>query len=101
MDSAGSATLHGRVAVVTGAGGRCSIGTAICRALAGRGADVFFSHWKVHGEQVEALLGELRAAGVRADAAEVDLSLPDAPEGLLEAAEDRLGSPSILINNAA
>ncbi len=35
--------LSGRVAVVTGAGRRRGIGAAICRALAEKGADVFFT----------------------------------------------------------
>ena len=33
--------LSGRIAVVTGAGRRRGIGTAICRALADKGADIF------------------------------------------------------------
>jgi NAD(P)-dependent dehydrogenase (short-subunit alcohol dehydrogenase family) len=32
---------------------------------------------------------------------EIDLSLPESPERLLDAATERLGSPSILVNNAA
>ena len=91
--------LRGRVAVVTGAGHRRGIGAAICRALAEKGADVFFTYWRE--DRPEVLLEELRSVGVRAGVIELDLSLPDSPERLLDAAVERLGPPSILVNNAA
>ena len=47
------------------------------------------------------MLEELLAAGVRAEAMELDLSLPESPEQLLDAVAERLGLPSILVNNAA
>jgi len=102
--------LRGRVALVTGASRRRGIGTAICRALAGEGADIFFTHWvpfdrtQPAGEDPEtptALSEELRGMGVRAEGIELDLSLPDSPERLLDTAVERLGPISILINNAA
>jgi 3-oxoacyl-[acyl-carrier protein] reductase len=102
--------LRGRVALVTGASRRRGIGAAICRALAGEGADVFFTHWVTFdrtqpvGEEPEfpsELREELRGTGVRAESMEIDLSLPDAPEKLLDAVVERLGPPSILVNNAA
>lgn len=102
--------LSGRVALVTGVGRRRGIGAAICRALAARGADIAFSYWKPYDRKMpwesdeggaEALLGELRSMGVRAEGIEVDLSLPDSPERLLDAVAERLGPPSILVNNAA
>lgn len=102
--------LSGRVAIVTGASRRGGIGAAICRALAGRGADVLFTHWCAYDrdagegedpEGPETLLEELRALGVRAEEHEADLSLPETPEQVLDAAARRLGAPSILVNNAA
>lgn len=102
--------LSGRVAVVTGASRRRGIGAAICRALAGHGADVLFTHWRAYdrehgsGEDIEgpaALERELRAFGVRAVALEADLSRPDAHLRVLDATADRLGPPTILVNNAA
>jgi 3-oxoacyl-[acyl-carrier protein] reductase len=92
--------LRGRVAVVTGAGRRRGIGAAICRALAEKGADVYFTYWGEDEDRLEALLEELRGVGVRAEAIELDLSLPGSPERLLDAAVERLGPPSILVNNA-
>ena len=102
--------LRGRVALVTGASRRRGIGMAICHALAGKGADIFFTHWvpfdrtQPVGEEPEApaaLHKELRGMGVRAEDMEMDLSLPDSPERLLDAVTERLGPPSILVNNAA
>ena len=78
--------LSGRVALVTGVGRKRGIGSAVCRALASRGADVAFSYWRDYDRETpwaseedepEALLGELRAAGVRAEGVEADLSSPD------------------------
>jgi 3-oxoacyl-[acyl-carrier protein] reductase len=93
--------LRGRVAVVTGAGRRRGIGAAICRTMAEKGADVFFTHWNDGEREPETLLQELRDAGVRAETVELDLCLPESPERLLDMVVQRLGPPSILVNNAA
>jgi 3-oxoacyl-[acyl-carrier protein] reductase len=92
---------RGRVAVVTGAGRPRSLGTAICLALAANGADVFFTHWGADEAEPEALLERLREAGIRAEGMELDLSIPEFSEMLLDAAAERLGPPAILVNNAA
>jgi 3-oxoacyl-[acyl-carrier protein] reductase len=47
------------------------------------------------------VVGELTGAGVRAEAVEVDLSLAGSLGVLLDAVEERLGAPSILVNVAA
>lgn len=103
-------SLAGRVAIVTGASRRGGIGAAICRSLAGRGADVLFTRWRAYdrsegaGEDPdgpETLLDELRGLGARAEELEADLSLPETPQRVLDAAAKRLGPPSILVNNAA
>ncbi len=105
-----SLDLAGRVAIVTGASRRRGIGAAICRALASHGADILFTHWLpfdralgsgVDAEGPQALEAELRALGVRAVAMEADLSLADAHLRILNTAAERLGSPAILVNNAA
>jgi 3-oxoacyl-[acyl-carrier protein] reductase len=101
--------LKGRIAIVTGASRRRGIGTAICRALAKEGADIFFTHWSAYDESQsyggdpdwpEQLVGELRNTGVRAESMALDLSDPGAPLRLLEEVEQRLGTPHILVNNA-
>lgn len=106
----GTNRSNGPVAVVTGASRRRGIGAAICRALAAGGADVFFTHWGEYDaampwgtddEGPEALRRELEEAGVRSRDLEVDLSAPDAPVLVLDAAAEELGPPSILVNNAA
>lgn len=102
--------LAGRVAVVTGASRRQGIGAAICRALAAQGAGVLFTHWQTydraqpHGVDEDgpaALAAELQAMGVRAAGLDIDLSLPESPALVLDIAAERLGPPSILVNNAA
>ena len=102
--------LAGRIAIVTGASRRQGIGAAICRALAQQGADICFTHWRAydrtqpHGSDEDgpaALEQELRALGVRAYGTEADLSLPGTPAQVLDVAAERLGAPSILVNNAA
>jgi len=102
--------LRDRVALVTGVGRKRGISSAVCRALASRGADVVLSYWKAYDREMpwasdedepEALLGELRAAGVGAEGVEIDLSRADSAQLLLDAAEEGLGRPSILINTAA
>jgi 3-oxoacyl-[acyl-carrier protein] reductase len=107
---AASKDLRGRVALVTGVGRRRGIGSAVCLALASRGADVVLSYWKAYDREMpwgsdedepEALLGRLRATGVRAEGIEMDLSRSDSARLLLDATEERMGRPSILVNTAA
>jgi 3-oxoacyl-[acyl-carrier protein] reductase len=105
-----SQDLAGQVALVTGATRRRGIGAAVCRALADRGADVAFSHWRPYDaafpwagapREPEGLEGELRQRGVRAVAIECDLAQPDAPQRLLDTVREQLGPIHILVNNAA
>jgi 3-oxoacyl-[acyl-carrier protein] reductase len=93
--------LSGRIAVITGASRRQGIGTAICRQLASQGADVFFTHWQGDPEWPDVLRNEIQKMGVRCESLEIDLSEPDAPFRLLDTVTEKLGVPSILVNNAA
>lgn len=102
--------LCGRVALVTGVSRRRGIGFAVCRELAARGAEIFFTGWRAYdgetpwgaeSDDPAALLVELRGFGIRAASLEADLSLPETPARLLEEAERELGPPAILVNNAA
>ena len=102
--------LTDKVALVTGASRLQGIGAAICRALAARGADVAFSHWRPYDaafpwsgapSEPDDLARELITLGRRAAAIECDLSNPGAEVRLLDETEARLGPISILVNNAA
>jgi 3-oxoacyl-[acyl-carrier protein] reductase len=104
--------LRGRIVVVTGASRRHGIGAAVCRAFAGQGCDVFFTVYTPFDDTTysdaqadpdgpPALAEELRAQGVRAAFMEIDLGHPEAPGAVLERARAELGSPSVLVNNAA
>jgi 3-oxoacyl-[acyl-carrier protein] reductase len=102
--------LRGRVALVTGVGRKRGIGSAVCLALASRGADVVLSYWKAYDREMPwgsdedepgALREELRATGVGAEGIEMDLSRSDSAQLLLDAVEEKLGRPSILVNTAA
>lgn len=96
------------VAIVTGASRTRGIGAAICRALAGQGLAILFTHWRPYDQTMgldddegpARLLAELRALGADAHDLEVDLAQSDAWRTVLDAAE-ALGSLNILVNNAA
>jgi 3-oxoacyl-[acyl-carrier protein] reductase len=101
--------LRGRIAVVTGAGRRQGIGAAICRVLAGEGADICFIHWQAYDDGMpwgadadgpRLLRDEVLGLGVRCEEIALDLSDVASPAGLLDEVERRLGPPSILVNNA-
>lgn len=103
-------SLKNKVAIVTGASRSNGIGTAICRALAGLGADIFFTHWSLFDETEgnggqrewpELLCEELKSFGVRASHMEADFSNTEMPTLIMNEVERTLGSASILINNAA
>ncbi len=98
------------VAVVTGASRRGAIGAAICRRLAANGVAICFTHWTSYDRAMQLsddddgpaeLERELLAMSIPVVSIEVDLSQPDAYLTVLDVAADRLGQPSILVNNAA
>lgn len=99
-----------KIAIVTGASRRNGIGAATCLALAKANCDIAFTHWQRYDlnfpwgakpEDVEQLEAEIAEIGVRVKAIEIDLSLPESPFQLLDIVQDKLGTPTILVNNAA
>lgn len=99
-----------RIAIVTGASRKRGIGTAICRALAADGCDIFFTHWTPYDRMMayevdenwpNLLTREIQALGVRCENMQVDLSEAEAPMRILDAVEASLGAPAVLVNNAA
>lgn len=90
-----------KVAIVTGASQKRDIGAAICRQLASKGIDIFFTYWKAEPGWSELFQKELVALGVRASSLEIDLSNKDAALQILNTVSINLDSPCILVNNAA
>ncbi len=90
-----------KIAIVTGASSPKDIGTAICRRLASQGIDIFFTHWKSEQNWIEEFQLEMVNMGVRNESLNIDLSEVNAAMEILHSVENKLGSPSILVNNAA
>ncbi|MCT1384619.1 SDR family oxidoreductase [Brachybacterium sp. p3-SID1565] len=91
-------------ALITGAGRRRNIGSAIARGLAADGFDLALS-WSAQYDQrvnrehsdVELLAQELREAGARVELLPGDLSDPEVPAALVEAAREAIGPLGALV----
>ena len=88
--------LKGKSAVVLG--GTRGIGRAIAMTLAGEGANVAIC--ARHAEQVAATVAELKASGVRATGASVDLTEGAALTAWLQAVAREFGGIDLLFSNA-
>ncbi len=92
--------LTGKVAIVTGAGGRGnSIGRAYAVALANAGASIVVADLSAEGAQKVA--DEIIAAGGKALAVPVDITDTAAVAAMAEKAKAEFGGIDILVNNAA
>jgi len=93
-------SLKGKVALVTGAGGRGnSIGRAYALGLAGVGAKVLVADLNLAGaEQVAA---EIKAMGKEATAVQVDIANQASVSAMAKKARETYGGADILVNNAA
>lgn len=92
--------LDGKVAIVTGAGGRGnSIGRAYAVALANAGANVVVAD--LHGEGAETVVKEIAADGGKAISVQVDITDTSSVEAMATKAKEAFGGIDILVNNAA
>src|SRR5689334_17180352 len=98
--SADQFRLDGKVAIVTGAGGRGnSIGRSYALGLGAAGASVAVADIKADGAQ--SVCEEIISAGGNAIAVGVDITKPDSVRNMAQAACDAFGGVDILVNNAA
>jgi NAD(P)-dependent dehydrogenase (short-subunit alcohol dehydrogenase family) len=92
--------LDGKVAIVTGAGGRGnSIGRAYALGLGKAGASVVVADIKAEGAQ--RVCDEIMSNGGKAIACGVDITQPASVRNMAQAAADAFGGVDILVNNAA
>ncbi|QTH23358.1 SDR family NAD(P)-dependent oxidoreductase [Rhizorhabdus wittichii] len=90
------ADLTGEVALVTGA--TAGLGLRFARTLAAAGASVAVAARR--GDRLDALVAEIEGAGGRALAIPADLTDAATLEGVVDAAQAKLGLVTILVNNA-
>lgn len=92
--------LKGKVAIVTGAGGRKnSIGEAYCFGLAAAGATVVAADINEAG--AKAVAARLTEAGYKAIGVQVDIVNEASIAALAKTVADQFGGTDILVNNAA
>lgn len=100
--------LHGKVALVTGAGGEHGIGRAIATRLARDGADVIvndvvgnpYASSAADWGGTQSVVREIEALGRQAVTILADVSDADQVDGMIRHALERFGRVDILVNNA-
>jgi short-subunit dehydrogenase len=88
--------LHGRNALITGAGG--GLGGYIARAMAAEGVNLALSD--LESVPLDGLATDLRSRGMRAERVPADLTSRKETESLVARAEEAIGPLDILVNNA-
>lgn len=89
--------LSGKTALVTG--GSRGIGRAIATALASHGASVMVNYVR-NAPAAEETVAALRALGVRAEAVQGDVAIPEGAVRIVQATVEVFGRLDILVNNA-
>jgi 3-oxoacyl-[acyl-carrier protein] reductase len=89
--------INGRIVLVTG--GSRGIGRAIAIRLAKAGTDVAVNYLS-HEKEAQEVCEIITAHGCRAVAIQADVSVAAAVSRMIKTVEERLGTPSILVNNA-
>ena len=89
--------LSGKAALITGSSS--GLGANFARVLAGAGAETVLAARRI--EKLEALAGEIKAAGGKALAVQMDVTDPASVERAFAAIQDGLGRPcDIIVNNS-
>lgn len=88
--------LQGKVAVITG--GNSGVGAATAKTFAAEGASVVITARRAAA--LEQVAKEIEEAGGTVMAVSTDISKPEDPEKLMQAAMERFGKIDILVNNA-
>lgn len=106
------ASLAGKIALITGAGGMRGVGRATALKLASQGADIALTdvqrapedlppgEIKEHWRGLDSVAGEVQALGRRCFTAFCDLGISAQIEHLVEQVCDHFGRIDILVNNA-
>lgn len=94
------ARLTGKIALVTGSGGRGSIGRATALALAGEGADIAINDLPSRREEAREAASEIEALGRRVALALGDVTCVHNCRRIVDDTVSRLGRLDILVNNA-
>ncbi|WP_028775866.1 SDR family oxidoreductase [Shimazuella kribbensis] len=89
------------IAIVTGVSHQKGIGAAICKELAKCGIDIFFTYWEAEEGWLDYFSKEIKNRNVRCFGIEIDLSKKDSPDFLMDVVTNKMGVPTILVNNAA
>ena len=101
--------INNRIAIVTGVSRLKGIGKAICIELAKDGIDIFFTYWLDYDKQMDwgvaenepdEIQKEIQKFNVKCEKIELDLMKEGSVDKLFETINQRMGRPSILVNNA-
>jgi NAD(P)-dependent dehydrogenase (short-subunit alcohol dehydrogenase family) len=93
-------SLEGRAAIVTGAGSRMGIGSAIALSFAEAGADVAICDIVVEGGGMESLFNEIKQLGRSSLALQTDVTKKSDVDNLVKRVTDEFGFIDILVNCA-
>jgi 3-oxoacyl-[acyl-carrier protein] reductase len=88
--------IHGKVAIVTGAGS--GFGEGIAQRFAAEGARVIVND--IHGERAERVTAAIRKAGGAAEAVPADVSADSGWAALVNSTLERYGRLDVIVNNA-
>src|SRR5215831_8532173 len=101
--------MNRKIALVTGVSRLKGIGFSICTELAKKNFDIFFTYWTAYDNQMPWKAGfsepnliqnEIRKHSVSCEKLELDLSLANSADLLLNEVQNKLGKSSVLVNNA-